>query len=263
MIYPTVALTGLSPDAQRLYHLGTAGYWNQLWLNRNWFDRKQVRLSASQLNPNFKPRRRLLNAIAELTAADYALPQDDGSFWMIRVEPDVYTIAHGDDFWDIVVSRVLFPDIVSPTKTFLAVLSGARIVTQFDENRMVLNVYVPGTGNEVHGPRCAASITIRLPTFPRFEGNELLLWGITETVHLYPLGTDPTLVDVRDHNSTLTEPVLCDNVHCVTKPHILAPWMPPRRDLAPQMVRVEIHQHHDKGIVSRAPDEEQAAAEGE
>ncbi len=252
MSYPTVPITTLSDNARWLYRrAGTT-----LTLDRDWLQDHAHRMSpyASHpklmLDPDFQPGYQLSAAVGELTAAGYLWHSHGNVFGVRRVDPEVYTIAIGDGPWTIEVSRVDRPGLTasqSEDGVLIAVLEGAELSTRSDSGfgspELHLNVLVPGARDIEHDPAYAAAITLQLPTFPQIYGRRLIFWGVAETAHLYPLETDPTLLDDRTHEP-IEHAVRCNDEHCQggensRDPHVFAPYLPPKVDLVRAVLCVE------------------------
>lgn len=238
MKHPTVALTDLSVDAQTLY--GSAR--KTLKLDRDW-----LKPGTSQADPTFTPSAAILAAVDELVDAGYAWNSSGNVYGLRSVDPQLYTVATGNGPWRIEVARVLRPGLREHHEgTLLAVLDGAELETESMQgavSAITLSVAIPGAHDSVHDPAYAAMITVQLPTFPRFNGREMIFWGIAETVHLYPIGTDPRLVEDRTFRA-LSAPVPCTDKHCRSghkgrRPHVIAPELPPAVDLQRSVLCIE------------------------
>lgn len=253
MKYPTAHLTTLSDNARLLY--GSAR--TSLQLDRDWLKPGAHRMSAHafdesrKLDPEFTPSDELLAAVGELVDAGYAWHSHSSQYGMLRVDPRHYTVAKGDGPWVVTISRVTRPGLTpfqDEDGALIAVLDGAELLTRSDrgtERDLNLSVVVPGARDVEHDPAYAANITLQLPTFPQIHGRRMTFWGIAQAVHLYPLGTDPRLLDDRTHEA-LDAPVQCTSEYCQggekgREPHVFAPYLPPAVDLQRSVLCIEAY----------------------
>lgn len=239
MKYPTVPLAELSQDALTLYKIGAG---SSLPLDRDWFAPNAHRMSQYALlpgfkpDPDFQPDQRLRAAIDELVAAGFVSDPSGNTLWITRVASD-YTLAVGDGPWSITVSLVNRPGQYKAEGLLRVVLEGAELDTSeqtYGGPNVRLATYVPNALDFEHSSAYSASIELRLPTFPMISTTQIRLWGMIANAHLYPLGTDPLLLD--DHsNEAITEPVRCELDQCSDEheggsPHFIAPYLPPQVD---------------------------------
>lgn len=266
MTHPTMLLSALSEDAQQLYNSRISeedmySSLTSLKLDRDWLAPNAARLSTNafrpelRLDPEFTPDARLLSAVEELVKAGYAAQSwgDTRSYSLVRIDSSVYTVAQGDGPWDIRISRVPAPRDNSHQGTLLAVLEGAYLETQNGPNELRLQVPVPRARDEEHDRATAASVTVFMPTFPTIYGRQLSFHGMAAAAHLYPLGTDPTLIDPRDKSVLLDAPVTCDHEQCQgvdddgrDLTHVFAPYLPPQVNLKRALLSIEARIRTDR-----------------
>lgn len=252
MSYPTVPLSVLSENARTLYGSDRT----ELTLDRDWLQPDAHRMSSyalrpeRQLDPDFTPNDELQAAIDELVEAGYAWHAHSNLYGIRRVDPKHFTVATGKGPWIIAVSRVTHPGLTPAQDedgALLAVLDGADITTRTGtgsgSRELHLTVRVPSAYDEEHDPATAARIELQLPTFPEIYGSRLTFWGSAGAAHLYPMGTDPRLIDARDH-TPIDKPVRCGGEYCQGgksghKKHVFAPYQPPAVDLQRALLHVE------------------------
>ncbi|XKH58563.1 hypothetical protein LG293_16040 (plasmid) [Citricoccus nitrophenolicus] len=250
MNYPVVAQTSLSEDAQFLYARRAQPNTSAFQLDRDWLDPQAHRMSkygldpARLLDPHYEPSEALLAAVGELVEAGYA--QAHGPMYeMTRVDPEIYTVAVGQGFWDVHVSRVSRPGRAGAEGELIAVLTGSELVTgdYSGPSELQVNVRAPVARDEEHDPAFAARISVQLPTAPQIVGPRLTFWGVANEANLYPLGTDPTLLDARTHQP-MPDRVWCDRHQCADSPHPVAPYQPPRVELSRALLCIEARPSH-------------------
>ncbi|WP_424863022.1 hypothetical protein [Streptomyces sp. MMS24-I29] len=80
------------------------------------------------------------------------------------------------------------------------------------------------------------------PSFPSFYGRTMSFWGVVGDAHLYPFGTEPTLLDTRT-GAAIDEPVWCDYERHQggngNERHMIAPHQPAAVDLSSAVLYVE------------------------
>lgn len=227
--YPTAALSSLSDDARVLHRRGGHK------LDRDVFNEKMRNRYVSEEDArDFRPTERMLAAIAELEAAGLAR-YDAGyrSFYKTEV-CDEYTYATGRGSQLIKVST--FVDYPGEAK-LLAVLIGADFEGRQGPAGTEISIrsrHEDATDVE-HDASSTALLTVRNISAPDFTGyGRMTFSGVLTKVHLYPIGTDPLVVDDGD-----TRPgAVCTDCE---KPHPFAPFLPPEIESlkGPQFVTVE------------------------
>lgn len=196
------------------------------------------RVTSQEENERYVPSTRLLKAVNVLT--EVGLVRENVFRQTRAIAPvqvsEHYTIAHGTGPYEVTVHLTAQPHALHEGR-LLALIKGAHLETRSNHTLRVA-AQVPGARDVDHDPAYAAAIDISLPTQPNFYRRSIEFAGVLDEVHLYPMGTDPTLLDTYAR-STLAEPEHCTYEQCVGEySHVLAPYLPPRLELSTSFVRI-------------------------
>ena len=228
--WPTASPSSLSEDARALY----GGGWQRV-LDRDWFaPRAGHRYISPSEKDAYEPTARDLAAVAEIEAAGLGALRGD-TLYCVPVH-ERYSVAYGRGTQLI---KVYALDSVHMEETLLAVLVGADFESR-DQRRdgmvelSISTRHEDGTDVEEDASRTAL-VDVLNPGQPVFRGyGHVALVGLLRNLRIWPIGTDPALVD--DNGKALSEPEICDS--CDTA-HPYVPYLPPEDDsLKGQIVRI-------------------------
>jgi hypothetical protein len=214
--YPLVGLSSVSEDAQRMHRHGSGSG----RLETDPF--ASQRYVSQEERKAFVPTERMLTAIAELEAVRLARYDTKWNNLYCHRVHEQYTVAYGRGSQII---RVSVFDEHPDEAQLLAVLIGGDLESR-DTSRGGFETSVRArhdTATDVeHDASSSAQLIVRNITQPNFAGyGRMTFTGVLTEASLYPIGTDPLLVD-DDENSPGEICTACE------EHHPFAPFLPPQ-----------------------------------
>ena len=243
--HPIALPSTLSANARTLYARATDHHIS-LEIDRDWLDPQAPRMSKyargeMKVDPGYVMSTDLRLAVKELEDAGLAsLYEREGAKPSLRATKvsKRYATFVGDGSW---VARLSILPTMSSDKhhdpLLLAALDGADvdIRTRDSEKTLVLRCRIPGTQDFEHSSASSAYFEIAFPSFPEMHSSWMGFYGVLGEAKMYPLGTDPRLLDEHDGGTEVVyeEPNRCAYEQCVGEyAHFVAPYLPPSLKVA-------------------------------